>query len=329
MAQVALIEFDGADGATTASDTSGVGTKTITFFGAAAIRTAQSKYGGASLRTTGATGTYVTVASGAEMNFGTGDFSVQMWVRNNLTGVNGYPFASPNTGGLYLNFGSRQAAWGPSSILGIPPSPIVEDDNAFNAIGVSRGSGKLRLFINGCLYFVTPSTAAVDLRSIRFGTADPTIGVYHFDGYFDRFEAYDTCLWTTGYDPETLAPRASPKALYDPALLTQLFPRTWPAPTIVSNPLRTIRNIYYGGFGQLVGTVKRSDTPANVPLARKVRLFRDRDAVCVGETWSDATTGNYVFVGIDPLERYTVLARDHTGVFRAIVADNLLPTAYP
>lgn len=56
----------------------------------------------------------------------------------------------------------------------------------------------------------------------------------------------------------------------------------------------------------------------------RLRLFRDRDGVIVAETWSDAS-GNYAFAGIDPAERYSVVAYDHTHNYRAVIADNLLP----
>lgn len=81
---------------------------------------------------------------------------------------------------------------------------------------------------------------------------------------------------------------------------------------------------FYGGFGRIDGTVKVDSSP-DYPVHRKVRCYRDRDAVCVGETWSDAVTGNYSFTHVDPAERYTVLAYDYTGAYRPVVADNLTP----
>lgn len=81
-----------------------------------------------------------------------------------------------------------------------------------------------------------------------------------------------------------------------------------------------------GGTGLIEGTVKIKGTP-DYAVSRRVRLYRDRDGILVGETWSDATTGAYTFDGLDRTQRYTVLALDHTGNFRAVPADNLTPEA--
>lgn len=81
-----------------------------------------------------------------------------------------------------------------------------------------------------------------------------------------------------------------------------------------------------GGNGVITGTVKIKGTP-DYAVSRRVRLYRDRDGILVGETWSDQTTGAYTFDGLDRSQRYTVLALDHTGNFRAVPADNLTPEA--
>lgn len=85
------------------------------------------------------------------------------------------------------------------------------------------------------------------------------------------------------------------------------------------------RNIYQGGVGRINGTVKEKSLPANVPLHRRVCLLEEKTRLLVAETWSDATTGNYVFERIDQTRTYTVMAYDHTGTYRAVVADNIIP----
>ena len=79
----------------------------------------------------------------------------------------------------------------------------------------------------------------------------------------------------------------------------------------------------FAGAGQITGTVKKKALPDNLPLARKVRLYHDRTGQLVAETWSDATTGAYQFLGLDLAETYTALALDHTHTYRAVAADNL------
>jgi hypothetical protein len=81
-------------------------------------------------------------------------------------------------------------------------------------------------------------------------------------------------------------------------------------------------DVNFGGNGRISGTVKVKGTP-NYAVARRVRLFRDIDGLCVAETWSDATTGAYEFLNISMAYRYTVLAYDYVHTFRVVAADNL------
>lgn len=76
---VLLLHGDGTNGSTTVSDSS-LSAKTVTVYGGAAISTAQSKFGGSSLYLDGA-GDYIGVAPHADFAFGTGDFTVECWVR--------------------------------------------------------------------------------------------------------------------------------------------------------------------------------------------------------------------------------------------------------
>lgn len=84
----------------------------------------------------------------------------------------------------------------------------------------------------------------------------------------------------------------------------------------------------HGGAGVITGTVEEKATP-NIPLHRKVRLHREVDGLLVRETWSNATTGAYVFTDINPAYTYTVIAYDYARNYRAVGADNLTPEVAP
>lgn len=77
-----LLKFDGADGSATFTDSS-PRAKVVTAFGAR-ISTTQSKYGVASGKFV--QGDYLTIPPTADLGFGTGDFSVEFWVRPAMTG---------------------------------------------------------------------------------------------------------------------------------------------------------------------------------------------------------------------------------------------------
>jgi hypothetical protein len=76
---VLLVGFDGSDGSTTFTDESGAA-HALTAVGNVQVDTAQSKFGGASGLFDGA-GDAITAADSAAWHFGTGDFTVEAWVR--------------------------------------------------------------------------------------------------------------------------------------------------------------------------------------------------------------------------------------------------------
>lgn len=93
---------------------------------------------------------------------------------------------------------------------------------------------------------------------------------------------------------------------------------------VYKKPLGSARDINYGGKGRVSGTVKVKGTP-NYPVARRVRLYRDKEGVLVREQWSDPVTGAYSFDYVDETATYTVISYDYQHNFRAVVADNIAP----
>ena len=79
-ANVLLLHFEGADGSTTITDSATA--KAMTAVGNAQIDTAQFIVGSASLLLDGA-GDYVTALDSADFAFGTGDFTLQCYIRLN------------------------------------------------------------------------------------------------------------------------------------------------------------------------------------------------------------------------------------------------------
>ena len=97
-----LLHCDGADGSTTFID-SATG-KTITASGNAQIDTAQYKFGGASGLFDG-TNDFLYTPNHADFTFGTGDFTIDFWVR--LAAINVqyvfYDNRPSSTNGLYIS----------------------------------------------------------------------------------------------------------------------------------------------------------------------------------------------------------------------------------
>lgn len=80
-----------------------------------------------------------------------------------------------------------------------------------------------------------------------------------------------------------------------------------------------------GPKGRVDGTVKEHSAPSDLPLARMTYLHRQRDGRRVGATLSNATTGQYSFIDVDPAEKYFVLAFDHTLNYNAVVKSDVTP----
>jgi hypothetical protein len=92
---VLLCHFEGDDGTTTIIDSSTTG-HTMVANGDAQIDTAQKTFGSASLLLDG-TGDYVSSADHADWDFGSGDFSIDAWIRFNTVSVNTYTILSQAT----------------------------------------------------------------------------------------------------------------------------------------------------------------------------------------------------------------------------------------
>ena len=84
-------------------------------------------------------------------------------------------------------------------------------------------------------------------------------------------------------------------------------------------------DIYDAGRGRITATVKEKNTPANMPLKRRVVLLSMPGSRAIRETWSDPATGVYTFDEVALDRVYTVVSYDHTGIYRGVVADNLTP----
>jgi hypothetical protein len=76
------------------------------------------------------------------------------------------------------------------------------------------------------------------------------------------------------------------------------------------------------GIGRVRGATKDKGTP-NVPVSERTMLFRQVDGMPIRQTLSAPGTGAYSFDYIDETETYFVVAFDHDGTYRAVIADGL------
>lgn len=115
-------------------------------------------------------------------------------------------------------------------------------------------------------------------------------------------------------------------ALRGPSVELNLFPP--PAGAPVASALRAFAaadslDAQDGGNYRIVGTVKEKGTP-NISVMRRVLLCCQVSGRVIRSAWSDPVTGAYVFNRIR-MGVFYVLSFDHTGAYRAVVADGQIP----
>lgn len=352
-----LLGFDGSDGSSTVTDLSSV-PKTLTVSGSFALATANKKFGSSSLGNV-ATGTGgVTITPVTSLQMGSSNFTFECWVYkldsthcrvwnfNVFTGIANDEI-SLGIGSNFISFvvGSFNSSFSYTIKL-----------NTWHHFALVRNGNSILLFLNGVQLDVTGTysgTLPTQDRMVIGNISRNGSSLLPFIGFIDEFRVTKgVARYTSNFNVSRIsiavpltqsgdALFASVKLLYaanfyvNPKVIVKNATLYY-SPVLPIYPVRItnrseetlfLRRVDYGGNGKVSGTVKIKGTP-NVAVARRVRLIRDLDGVCVAETWSDPDTGAYEFLGFDPLERYTVLAYDYQQSFRAVVADNLTPEAY-
>jgi hypothetical protein len=150
---VALLSGDGANDSTVITDSSALASN-WTASGACKVNTAQRKFGFASIVFSGATGTYTEpTAASSNFAFGTGDFTIEMWIYpTTLTGQTRifYDARPAGTNGGYTTIYLTSAG-----VLTLFVSSNVRitgatlSINTWYHIAVCKSSGSTRMFVNG------------------------------------------------------------------------------------------------------------------------------------------------------------------------------------
>lgn len=139
-----LLHLDGANNSTAFTDSSS-NVKTITYAGAAKLSTATSKFGGSSLLLDGS-GSYLTTAANADFALGSGDFTVEAFVKTTATGerviVDLY-----TSGGWQLTVYGGKLSWYDTTRALV--GSINVNDGAWHHVVVQRSSATLKFFVDG------------------------------------------------------------------------------------------------------------------------------------------------------------------------------------
>ena len=202
-----LLHCDGADTSTTFTDSS-IYAHTVTPAGNAQIDTAQSKFGGASGIFTASTD-YISSADSADWDFGTGDFTIDFWVRMTSATSDRY-FVDRGSGdpvggdyAIFFNGGnSLHFRIGGSGILTPSWSPSAD---TWYHIAVARSGTALAMYVDGTsIATAVNSTDITYSNAIRIGSR--VLGGFALAGWIDEFRiSKGIARWTTNFTPPTSA----------------------------------------------------------------------------------------------------------------------------
>ncbi len=210
-----LLPFDGANDATSTTDESD-SNHTVTFNGSADISTAQSKFGGSSLYLPGGGSDWINIAGSSDFNFGTGDFTIELWMYRTHTSQ-GFVFETrggedtTSTDGIsfYLGGGGNdeiRVAINRSDVIDINQDHQTNDQ--WQHFAIVREGSTLTLYIDGTARGSgSNSTDFNRTRPIRIGNFHgSSSGGYGFQGYIDDLRVTKgLARYTSNFTPTSAA----------------------------------------------------------------------------------------------------------------------------
>jgi hypothetical protein len=204
-----LLHCNGSNGSTSFPDES-ASAHTVTPYGDAQVATAQSKFGGASAYLDG-TGDYLSINDSSDFNFGTGNFTIDFWVRLSAITESALFTTTENTS---IGFILRTNANGSVTILicdangdnvevNVTSSAGVLIANVWQHIAIVRngtGVNEFNVYIDGISVIQTQySTSSGDAGNVFHIGALVNLSWY-INGYIDEFRvSKGIARWTSNF----------------------------------------------------------------------------------------------------------------------------------
>lgn len=205
--------FDGANGATAYTDPIA---GAYTFYDAAQLSTSAKKFGTASLFLNG-TGDYVTLADSASWNFGSGDFTIDFWIRWSDASGSQWIYSQRPDGSNFVDiYSDGSSLWFMSYSGGVAKANYTTDNLSLSGgewyhFAVVRNGSNVYIFKNGVSRSLT-TTTAIGANSLPDLAATLCIGrpgntnSYYLLAWVDEFRvSKGIARWTSNFTPPTAA----------------------------------------------------------------------------------------------------------------------------
>lgn len=199
-----LLHFDGADGSTTFIDSSAAA-NTVTNFGDVELDTAQSKFGASSCRFFATNFSQLNIPASSSWNYGTGDFTIDCWVRFNATGPQALHALGSNVAIILVTPSTgRFEIYGPGSWVIDTGAATAFSTGVWYHIAIVRSGNSWTVYRDGASYAsVTDSRSWGDSTSMLRWGIDHTGGSV-FDGWCDEIRiSKGIARWTSNFTPPT------------------------------------------------------------------------------------------------------------------------------
>lgn len=190
---------NGADTSTTFTDSSQYA-RTLTATSPAQIDTAQSKFGGASGIFDGASAD-VRAATAADLDFGTGDFTFDAWIRyNSVPGATQYLWAQDSiVSYLAVSALGLIVAW---AAVGFGVRAWTPSTGVWYHVAMCKSGSDVFLFIDGTQLGTTVTSVTGDAGQDRFVFGAYPAGGWH-NGWMDEVRVSNIARWVTNFTPPT------------------------------------------------------------------------------------------------------------------------------
>ncbi|MFZ2633053.1 MAG: LamG-like jellyroll fold domain-containing protein [Desulfosalsimonadaceae bacterium] len=195
---------DTTDGSTVFTDSSPVA-RTVTVSGNTQ-HAGSSMFGGSTAMSFDGTGDYLKAASSSDWNFGTGDFTIDLWVNfasvpDAFDGV--FSASKASVGGYLMNIYNGTLQWY-SPATGWMDTGLTPAVGRWNHLAVVRFGNTVKIYVDGVMKVSKTCTGSINSESdgLVLGRLYTNYDGYNFGGYMDEVSvSKGFARWTADFTP--------------------------------------------------------------------------------------------------------------------------------